>query len=176
MFKTTIISAIAVAAMAFTASAHAEGGKPYVGVGGAYVDFGDDMTFSAISLSGGIQINKTFAVEAEGAFGATKKTISYGGYDIDVKLDHNATAYLVGTWPISANTDFTARLGYTQMQVSGSTAGHSVSLDYSGAAYGVGVRYFPKGGKNGVRADFTRYNFGDDGNVNAYQVAYVRKF
>jgi len=52
---------------------------------------------------------------------------------------------------------------------------NGVSDNDSGLAYGVGATWTPGGGLNGVRADYTRYDF-DPAEADTWSVGLVRRF
>lgn len=133
-----------------------------------------DENFGALSLTSSYRFNKNFGVEGNVAFGVTKKTYQAGNLSVDMKLDYAVGVYAVGYVPVSANTDILFRGGYSKLQVEGSSSGVNATADDDGLSYGVGVRYFPQGGVNGVRFDVTRYELEES--VNAVSLTYVRKF
>lgn len=172
MFK--FVSLIVIAAASMTTLAHAETASKFYGhIGYARTTLGSDSTFNAVSVGGGTAFNKFFGAEVEGAFGISETDLN--GIDMDAKLDYSAGAYLTGTYPIATNVDLTGRIGYSKTQISVEYMGYKASDSDSGAAVGIGFRYFPKGGLNGVRGDLTYFELGD-GNSNIAQIAYVRRF
>jgi hypothetical protein len=172
MFK--FVSLITVAALSMTATVHAETASKFYGnIGYARTTLGSDNTFNAVSVGGGTHFNTYFGAEVEGAFGISETDLS--GIDATAKLDYSAGAYLTGTYPVAPDFDLTGRIGYTKTQISAEYMGYKVSESDSGAAVGIGFRYFPKGGLNGVRGDLTYFELGD-GNSNIAQIAYVRRF
>ena len=182
MRNITLVTALMLTAATFAVSANAQdAAAPAAGAHtGAYVQVGLSDTkldddYGAVNFGAGYDINKYVAVEADFEVGVTNKTITYGGYDIKTKLNYSAGAFVVGKLPVSANVDLTARVGYVKAQVKASAGSNSATVDEDGAAYGIGVRYFPNGGLNGVRADLTRVKL-DDGDADIYQVSYVRRF
>jgi len=176
MRNTILFTTLALTAAAFAVSANAQDkAQTYVKVGVADADYGD--AFTALNLGVGVDLNKSFAIEADGDIGLTDRNYSVSGVNVKAKLSYELGAFVVGKLPLSPNVDLTGRLGYMTAQVKASAGGYSASETVNGPAVGVGLRYFPKGGKNGVRFDATHVNFGDkDGTANIYQVAYVRRF
>ena len=70
----------------------------------------------------------------------------------------------------------TGRLGYGTTRVSADLAGVTASGDGESVNYGVGANYFIDG-RNGIRADWTRRDFRDDGGeADTYGLSYVRRF
>ena len=66
----------------------------------------------------------------------------------------------------------TFQTGRVDFQLAGVTA----SGDGESVNYGVGANYFIDG-RNGIRADWTRRDFTDDGGeADVYSVSYIRRF
>lgn len=173
MSKTVSTLAIVAALGAQAASAQAAeaASKVYV-QGGASVVRVEDENFGVLNATAGYAFNRHVAVEGETAFGVQDKKID----GIKAKVDYTLGAYVVGSLPVSENVDLIGRVGAVKGQIKVKLNNNiSASLDDSSVAYGVGVRYFPNGGLNGLRADLTKYDF-DDADVKAVQVSYVRRF
>jgi hypothetical protein len=173
MLKSFVIGAsVAVAMIAATSGAQAaDAQKSYYQVGAAATDLGGN-TYGALNLGIGHSFTQHFAVELDGDVGVTNKTIS----GVKTKIDYAAGIYAVGIFPLSTTTDFIVRGGDLQAQLKGSYAGYSATASANGPAIGVGFRFFPNAGVNGVRGDVTHYDFGNKGKGEVYQVAYIRKF
>jgi len=169
-----IVSAIAIATVltgaAVSANAAEATSKAYV-QGGASVVRVEDENFGVLNATAGYNFNRYVAVEGEAAFGVQDKKID----GVKAKIDYTVGAYVVGSLPVSQNVDLIGRIGAVQGKIKAKVGNVSESFDDTAAAYGIGVRYFPNGGQNGVRADLTKYDF-DDLEVNAFQVSYVRRF
>jgi hypothetical protein len=164
------IVTLSIASLALVTAAQAEGaGKFTVGVGYSNVKLGSE-DFKAINVNGGYQFYDNFGVEGTYTSGIDNKTV----LGAKVKLNYVVGVFGAGYWPVSENVDIIGRLGYGKGKVTASLGGFAGSGDESGVAYGVGVRYFPSGGNGGVRADFTRYDLGDD--ADTIQISYVRRF
>ncbi len=109
----------------------------------------DDANFGAIHGRVGYQFHPNFAVEGEAGFGVN---------DDSVKVD------------------LLARVGYGTTKLEASAAGFSADDSQESINYGVGAQY-SFDGQNGIRADYTRYDFRDDGGeADVWAVSYVRKF
>ncbi len=181
MIKTVTFAALALTVSAFAVSANAQDAAPtaapkgYFQVGAANANFSGD-NFAAVEFGVGFNLSKHFAVEADGDVGVSDKTYRVSGVDVKAKLDYAVGAFVVGTLPVSANVDLLGRVGYVKAQIKASAGGYSATGSNSGAAYGVGVRYFPNGGINGVRADVTHFDLGSDSSGELYQVSFIRKF
>ncbi|MFT4090035.1 MAG: porin family protein [Asticcacaulis sp.] len=179
MFKT--ISAVVVAsAMAVSAQAQDAGSKYYVeaGLGNAMVEIDAlevDGDFGVLHLGAGYNFNRYFAVEGNLAYGITEKTYQLDGGKVKGKVDYTVGAFAVGSLPVSENVDLIGRVGLVKAQLKLSADGYSETDDDTAVALGFGVRYFPNGGLNGVRADYTYHDF-DNVDSSVIQVAYVRRF
>lgn len=174
MFKIAAISAVALVA-AFAGAAQAQdAAKYYVEGGYAKVDFnGGD--FGVANFGAGLKFNKYIGVEANAGFGVTEESRTEQGITVDVKVDNIVAAYVVGSYPVSANVELLGRIGLLRGELTAESGGTKVSMDEDATAFGVGVRYFPNGGANGVRADFTRADF-DNVDVDQLSISYVRRF
>jgi hypothetical protein len=103
-------------------------------------------------------------------------TATYSGIAIDFKLKHQEAIYAVGFLPLGENTDLLARVGYGHAEIEGSALGASASAGGDAWAAGVGFQHHFDG-KNGVRVDYTRHEFNDDGgSADVWAVAYSRRF
>lgn len=170
---TILASAALLAGVAVSAQAQ-DAGSAYLQAGAGQVD-ADGEKFTVVQFAGGYNFNRNFAVEAEVGLGVTEKTYRVGNVNVDAKVKNTAAAYLVGSLPVAENLDLVGRLGFAQVSVEASSGNVSADDSDTGPAYGVGLRYFPKGGVHGIRGDFTRYSL-DDGDIDALQVSYVRRF
>jgi hypothetical protein len=156
-------SVAALLAIAAPVAANAEttwyGNIGYAGVSA------DDVNLGAIQGRIGAQFNPYIGVEGEVAFGVKEDTVA----GVDVKLDNEYGIYGVAKLPVNEQFDVFARVGYARAEADiGGTSGSD-----DGVAYGVGAQY-TFDGKNGVRADYTKYDFLGDADV--WSVSYVRKF
>ncbi len=174
MLKIAAISAVALVA-AFAGAAQAQdAGKYYVEGGYANVHLQDENLGTA-NFGAGIKFNKYFGAEANASFGITEKSITEQNATVDIKVDNVVAAYLVGSYPVSANVEILGRVGFLRGEMNIKGGGLKVSVDDDAFAAGVGVRYFPNGGVHGVRADFTRADF-DGNDIDQLSVSYVRRF
>jgi outer membrane immunogenic protein len=178
--KIVLIAATSAAALlaAVPAMAQPELGPMTPQIYGAlgYGNFDDHSDTSAVQGRLGVRAGKYFGVEGEAATGfATGQTHVLGGDD-HVRLKGEYAGYAVGYLPVLPNADLFARVGYgaTDTEVTG--PGLDVGNYRSGVTYGAGAQYFFNG-PNGVRADYTRMDFGPTtGQSNVWSLAYVRKF
>ncbi|MFP5448042.1 MAG: porin family protein [Alphaproteobacteria bacterium] len=147
----------------------------YGSVGYAHADAGD-FDLGAIQGRLGAKLSPYFGVEGELAAGVKDDSITVGGVNADVELNHSAAIYGVGFLPVSPNADLFARVGYGTTEAEVSAVGASAKADGESWNYGVGGRYFIDA-NNGFRADYTRQEFQDDGgSADVWAVGYVRKF
>lgn len=174
----SLIVAGIVAATAIPAAASAQstsGISGYGSVGYSYHDM-DDVNLGTIQGRLGARFNPYLGVEGEIGLGVKRDDVSVGDLDGKAKLKHTAAIYGVGFLPISPNADLYARVGYGTSEGKVTIPGDVIKVDGDSWNYGVGGQYFFDG-QNGVRADYTRYDYRDDaGNADVWSVGYVRKF
>lgn len=178
--KTSMLAAVAgtVVALAAVPAAAQSISQPglYGTLGYAFVDGGSAANFGAIEGRLGARIHPNFGIEADAAFGVDgdKETIS--GVTVKSKLTHSFSAYGVGFLPLAPNFDLLARVGYGTTKVRATSGVITVRDSEESWNYGVGAQYsFDE--KNGVRGDYTRYDFNNGGgNADVWAISYVRKF
>lgn len=147
----------------------------YGGLGYAHTH-DSDVDLGAIQGRLGARFTPNLGVEGELAGGVKDDTVDVLGTPVKVELQHQAAIYGVGFLPLSPNFDLIARVGYGQTKVKASGAGVSGSADGDSWNYGVGGQWFMDA-NNGVRADYTRHDFKDDGGeADVWSLGYVRKF
>lgn len=163
--KSLAIAASAAVLLAVAAPAVASAEVTWYGnVGYANVN-ADPVNLGAIQGRVGAQFTPNIGVEGEVAFGVQDDDIS----GTTVKLNNEVGVYGVAKYPVSEQFDLFARVGYARADVKfGSASGND-----DGVAYGAGGQYFFDA-NNGVRVDYTRYDFLGDADV--WAVSYVRKF
>lgn len=136
----------------------------------------DDVDLGAIQGRLGARFNPYIGVEGELGFGVKKDDINIGGVEGKAKLKNTMAIYGVGFLPVMPNADLYARVGYGNTNAKVSVPGVVAKVDGDSWNYGVGGQYFFDGA-NGVRADYTRYDYKDDaGNADVWSIGYVRKF
>ena len=124
----------------------------------------------------GARFGQYLGVEGELGFGVKKDDVNIAGVNGKAKLEHQAAIYGVGFLPVAPNADLYARIGYGSSEGKVTVPGASVKADGDSWNYGVGANYYLDG-KNGVRADWTRRDFRDNGGkADAYSVSYIRRF
>jgi hypothetical protein len=174
-----LIAAASAAALAAVVPAAAQAQTATTGVYGSvgYAHTSaDDVNLGAIGGRLGYRVNNWFGVEGEVAFGVKDDTVNIGGVPVDVKLNHAEAIYGVGFIPVAQNTDLIARIGYGNTDLKGSAAGFSASDSGSSWNFGVGAQHHFDG-VNGVRVDYTRHEFNDDGgSADVWSIAYTRRF
>lgn len=157
------------------AQAQPMGSNMYGSIGYAQANT-EGADLGAIQGRIGARFGPNFGIEGELAGGVKDDTISVGGVPVDVELEHQAAFYGVGFLPVAPNIDLLARVGYGTTGIEASTGGVSASADGDSWNLGVGGQWFMDD-RNGFRADYTRYEFGDDeGDADVWSVAYVRRF
>jgi hypothetical protein len=143
---------------------------------------GAPSDLGAVNLRGGYQFNRYLGVEAEGAIGVddghftvgTGATAVRGTY----KLDWSLGAFGVARYPVTDQFDVFARAGVVHGEFKGKARSGTTVVrandNEEAFAGGVGAQ-FNFDDKNGLRADYTRYE-GDDVDANVWGVSFVRKF
>jgi len=150
-------------------------GVGYTGASTSGADLG------AITLRAGANFGKYFGVEGEGSFGVNDQRGSLSGVPYKLHLDDQYAGYGVVRYPVLPKANVFARLGYGHSDIKATaTAGGVTASQKAGADsvnYGAGAEYFFDG-KNGLRAEYTRFDFqgGAGGNADTWTVSYVYKF
>lgn len=185
--KSLIAFAAVVAAGAVAAPAFAQSLPSYLGpvtynagIGYTGVDTqGADL--GAITLRAGADFGKYLGVEGEGSFGVVDQNGTFGAASTKLHLNDEYAAYGVVRYPVMPNANVFARGGFGHSDIKGSasagglSASQTVGLDSWN--FGAGVEYFFDR-KNGVRAEYTRFDFQDRGlqDADTWTVSYVYKF
>ena len=153
-----------------------QGSIGYTGISSSGADL------SAIDLRASAFFGKYVGVEGEGAFGVNDDNASSGNVNAKLHLNNEYAGYGVVRYPVLANANLFARVGYghSDIKATVSTASASVSNNYGvdSVNYGAGGEYFFDG-KNGLRVDYTRFDFqGHLGlkDADTWSVGYVRRF
>ena len=175
--RTVAFSAAAVAVIAIAAPAAAQDWtNPSWYASGGYSNLsadGADASLDAVTGRVGARFNPYFGAEGELSIGVGDEEVTPG---VDVSLSHDAAIYAVGALPLAENFEVFGRVGYgtTELEVSG--GGLTLAEDGDSWNYGVGANYFFDG-VNGVRADYTRRDFQNDGGeADVWSINYVRRF
>lgn len=168
-----LAAALAVAPAAAQAQDGPAASGAYVNVTGGLVDAGPSLW--AVGGRIGYRVNAYVGVEGEAAFGVKSDDTTVSGVAVDVKLKHQLAAYAVGFLPVDEGTDLFARVGYGTSKIKASAAGVSASGSEESFNFGVGAQHHFDG-VNGVRFDYTRYEFDGAGDADAWSISYSRKF
>jgi outer membrane immunogenic protein len=178
--KLSVIAAAFVASTAvfaaLPAAAQTEALPSFYGnLGYTFVD-GDGGNLGAITGRLGARFHKYIGAEAEAGIGVDSDRQTVGAATIRTKLKHSFAGYAVAYLPVTPQFELFARGGYGTTRLNVKASGLSVSGSDESWNYGAGGQYLFDG-KNGVRAEYTRYDFGDSaGHANTWSVSYVRKF
>jgi len=160
---------------------------PYVGQVQAYGTLGyanlqgNHADLSAVQGRLGLRFDRYFGVEVEGASGANTfdPITDSNGNQVKVGLNNQEAVYGVVFLPVWHGVDLFARGGFSGEDIKLDTAGPT-PYRYGNREswnYGGGAQYFFNGGPNGIRADYTRYDYNDNApNDNVYSLAFVHKF
>ena len=136
----------------------------------------DGVDLGAVTGRLGYKFNPNFAVEGEASFGVSDDDVTIGATTASVEHEYDAAVYAVGTLPISPNFELFARGGYGTTEIEASAAGFTASESGESWNYGVGANWFLDG-RNGIRADWTRRDFTNDGGeADVWSLGYVRRF
>lgn len=144
-------------------------------IGYTHLDAGDGE-LGAITGRVGYDFTRNFGIEGEASFGVRDEDITIAGVDGSLEHDYDAAAYVVGKVPVSDNLELFARVGYGTTSIKADVAGFTAREDGESINYGAGANWFFDG-RNGLRADWTRRDFRDDGGeIDAYGLSFVRRF
>jgi len=148
---------------------------------GAYVNLGyarasqGGIHLDAAAARLGYRFHKYLGVEGEGAFGIGGDDVTVGTATAHVKLSHELAAYAVGFLPAGENADLFARIGYGTTKIKASAGAGSASGSSDSVNFGVGGQYHFDG-LNGIRVEYTRFEYTGSGHANLFGVSYSRKF
>jgi hypothetical protein len=180
--KATLIAAGAIAAVLAAAPAFADPlnlnsvtGYGTLGYTNLDRDGGGSPDFSAITGRLGARFGPYLGVEGELSGGLNSDHVSTAAGPADVRMHLQYAGYGVGFLPLAPNADLFARIGYGQTQFHGSASGTPFHGDDDSWNLGAGGQYFFDR-SNGLRADYTRFNYDHGPDANVWSVAFVRKF
>lgn len=161
-------AAVALVAVAMPAAAEVNASIAYTNVDANLAKFD--------TVTGRVGWRATWlGVEAEASTGVDDETVN-AGVPVELKLQHQIAAYGMAFLPVNENLDLFARVGYGETKIKASGGGVSSSGSDHSVNYGVGAQWLFDG-RNGVRADYTRYDFDNGGDdADTWSVGYVRKF
>lgn len=171
LFATMALAAVAVSAPAFAQTAAPEvSGYATLGYSNTHTD---SVNLGAITGRLGVRGYRYFGVEGEASVGVTKDKLQ----GVNLRVKDEFAGYAVGFLPVSSDVDVFARVGYGTTGIKGNIGNVSASDNSESVNYGAGAQYFFAHGPNGVRVDFTRFDFTHDGGAaNVVSLSYVRKF
>ena len=183
--KSLLIASASLAAVLVAAPVMAQEASQFAPITG-YGTLGySNLTGNGVDSSGvqgrlGARFGRYVGVEGDVTGGFDGNRTSIAGDAASVRLTNEYAGYAVGYLPLAPNADLFARVGYGQsnFNVSDHTLATSYRVGQDSVNYGVGGQYFYQGGPNGIRVDYTRYDYQshDAGANNVWSVAYVRKF
>jgi len=174
--RNLLLATAALSVLAAPAMAQSFSDPTYYGnLGYSQLD-GSDGDLGAVTLRGGAKFTPNFGAELETSFGVHDDDATVLGIDTKVEHVYDVAGYGVATFPLNPNFDVFARVGYGVTEIKASAAGIEASDHLESVNYGAGVNYYLDG-QNGLRADWTRRDFQDDGGeADVYSLSYVRRF
>jgi outer membrane immunogenic protein len=174
--RNILLAGVAVAMISAPALAQTqEAPRGYGSLGYTYLD-GDKATTGAVTGRLGVDLNRYLALETEASVGVKKDDFTIAGIDGEVKQEWDAAGYVVGKVPVSDRLELFARGGYGHTELKSEIAGVRSDIGGDSWNYGAGANYFVDG-VNGVRADWTRRDYRDNGGeADAYSLSFIRKF
>ena len=180
MMKTTLTALVAACALmpaAALAQARTPGeSRTYATLGYTAVDT-DQAELGAVTGRFGYKVLPWVGAELEAGVGIEDESfdVSIDGSGV-IELKHDVAAYAVAFLPLGDHFEAFARVGYGTTKIESSVAAVSVRGDGESFNYGVGASAFLDGW-NGVRADWTRREFQDNGGeADTWSVSYIRRF
>lgn len=173
MYRSLIAASLSVLALTATASAQ---DAPQFTLGAGYERFDlDGVDLDSFVLRGGYDFNQYFGVEGQLNLGLGDDTVDVLGTPVDVELNYAAGVFgVVRPWSNDQASVF-LRAGYTVADAEASLPGYNVSDNDNAWAFGAGGEWFFSG-NNGVRVDYTRYEFDEGSDADSFGIAYVRRF
>jgi hypothetical protein len=178
--KTLLLSTAAALIMASgasaqtTESAYATDG-PYT-LGAGYTNLNaEGGNYDVLTLRGGYDVTSNFGVEAEALFGIGDELTTIFGATAATSLNYGGGLYAKGQYPITDAISAHARVGYAWTKFEGTAGGVANSREDNGVAVGFGGEY-AFSGPNALRADYTLYDYGNNGQADGWSLTYVRHF
>jgi len=150
--------------------------RGYATLGYSQIDT-EQAVLGAVTARAGWKVLPYVGVEGEASVGVEDETfdVSIGGTGGTIELKHDVAAYAVAFLPLGEHIELFARVGYGTTSIEASTPAVSVIGDGESLNYGLGASAFY--GANGLRADWTRKEFSDNGGeADSWSVSYVRRF
>ena len=172
--KTLLLSAAAALITASAASAQAPD-SPYT-LGAGYTNLNaEGGNYDVLTLRGGYDVTNYFGVEGEAQFGIGDEITTIFGRRTETSLNYGAGLFAKGQYPINEAMSVHARVGYAWTKFEGTAGGVATSREDNGVAAGFGGEY-AFSGPNALRADYTLYDYGNNGQADGWSLTYVRSF
>ena len=173
--RSLVLSAAALALMASPALAQDPTSNIYGTIGYSQLD-ADGVELGAVTARIGTRFTPNFGAEGEVSLGVKDEDFRVGTTTVTADLQYDAAVYGVGYVPLGQNFELFGRVGYGTSEIKVSGPGVTATADGESWNYGVGAQY-TLDGQNGIRADWTRRDFRDDGGeADVWSLNFVRKF
>lgn len=176
MKKTPLSALVAVCALLPAVALAQSESRTYATLGYTAVET-DDADLGAVTGRFGYKVRPWIGAELEAGIGVEDDAfdVSIGGTGGTIELKHDVAAYAIAFLPLGDRFEAHARIGYGTTEIESSVAAVTVR-DGGSVNYGVGASAFLDGW-NGLRADWTRREFQDDGGeADTWSVSYIRRF
>lgn len=158
-----IASLISIASVSSIATAESE---LYVTGGVASFDL-DHASPTAATFRGGWNWDEHFGAEIEGSFGVDSDTID--PTEIELDIESQIGAYLVGRIPVGDNASFFSRVGYARTEIDVNFGPSSQIIQSDGISVGFGGEYMFTD-QFGIRGDYTVMDVEDGAMTDAISV------
>ncbi|HYC75627.1 porin family protein [Brevundimonas sp.] len=135
----------------------------------------EGLDFGAVTGRLGAKFTPHLGIEGEASFGVTDEEVALGIPGTTIEQKYDVGAYVVGYLPINSSLELFGRVGYGTTEFEATATGVTTDESFDGLAYGAGGNWFFDE-NNGVRADWTRRDFGDDGEADVWSLSYIRRF
>ncbi|WP_309629839.1 porin family protein [Brevundimonas sp.] len=177
--KTTLMALVAACALMPAAAQAQSDSRSYATLGYTAVDT-EQSELGAVTGRFGYKVLPWVGAELEAGIGIQDDSfdVTIGGTSSTIELKHDVAAYAVAFLPLGDHFEAFARVGYGTTKIESSIGAVNVRGDGDGESfnYGVGASAFLDGW-NGVRVDWTRRDFQDDGGeADTWSVSYIRRF
>lgn len=159
-------------ALFLSCAAFAQGPSSYYTLGGSLLTFDDGFdTIDPIQVFGrfGYDLNENFGIGIEGGFSLIEDEIA--GVDFDVSTTF---LYLKGSLPLGDGAKVYAMVGPTNVELTGSAGGFSLSADDDDTGFGFG--YEKRLSTHSISVDYIMYNDNSGVDVSAINLGYVSYF
>jgi hypothetical protein len=177
--KILIAAAAAVSALALAGTASAQ---VYGNIGYSYLD-GDTVNLGGPTAVIGWKSSTPLGVEAEGSIGTDKDTTSKGASATRIHMRSQWAGYVTATSHVGETFEAGVRVGYGSMTIKETPAATFTGPpfvnheDLNSWNYGF-IGQWVYDGANGIRLDYTRMNFSDNGvkDINRWTISWTHKF